>query len=150
MKIQSKFQEITSIYKLNIYEVDILNKIIEYFSKEIFYDSKPKFKFQLLLVGEHFHHFFCNIGGIDISISIRHDDVVKFTNKRLDGIKETYFNLSVNINHIGVHIGGCNFWDVFGTIEFDKKQFVADQKKIYGNVGYYFLKMKQLVNKYNW
>lgn len=149
MKIQFKFQEIVSIYKLNTYEVDILNKIIEYFSKEIFYDSKPKFKFQLLLVGEHFHHFFCNIGGIDIKVSIRHDDVVKFTNKRLDGIKETYFNLSVNINYMGVRADGCDFWDMFGTIKFDEKQFVADQKKIYGNVGYYFLKISQLVNKYN-
>lgn len=149
MKIQFKFQEIVSIYKLNTYEVDILNKIIEYFSKEIFYDSKPKFKFQLLLVGEHFHHFFCNIGGIDIKVSIQHDDVVKFTNKRLDGIKETYFNLSVNINYMGSSYNCDYFWDMFGTIEFDEKQFVADQKKIYGNVGYYFLKMSQLVNKYN-
>ncbi len=31
MKTQSKFQEIKSIYKLDTYEVDILNKIIEYF-----------------------------------------------------------------------------------------------------------------------
>lgn len=149
MKTQSKFQEIKSIYKLDTYEVDILNKIIEYFSKEIFYDSKPKFKFRLLLVGEHFHHFFCNIGGIDIKVSVKSNNVLEFMSKRFEGIKETYFNLSVNVNYMGVHPDGCNFWDMFGTIEFDEKQFVADQKKIYGNIGYYFLKMRQLLNKYN-
>ena len=149
MKIRSKFEEIKSIYKLDTYEVDILNKIIEYFSKEIFHNSKPKFKFQLLLVGENFHHFFCNIGGIDIKVSVKNDNVLEFMRKRFDGMKETYFNLSVNINYMGSRYDGDYFWDMFGTMEFDEKRFVADQKKIYGNVGYYFLKMSQLVNKYN-
>ena len=149
MKIRSKFQEIKSIYKLDTYEVDILNKIIEYFSKEIFHNSKPKFKFQLLLVGEHFHHFFCNISGINIKVLVKNDNVLEFMRKRFDGMKETYFNLSVNVNYMGSSYDGDYFWDMFGTIEFDEKQFVADQKKIYGNVGYYFLKMSQLVNKYN-
>ena len=69
--------------------------------------------------------------------------------KRFDGIKETYFNLSVNINYMGNSYVGGYFCDMLGTIEFDEKRFVAVQKKIYGNVGYYFLKMSQLVNKYN-
>ena len=69
--------------------------------------------------------------------------------KRFDGMKETYFNLSVNVNYMGSRYDGGYFWDMLGTIEFDEKRFVADQKKIYGNVGYCFLKISQLVNKYN-
>lgn len=46
--------------------------------------------------------------------------------KRFDGMKETYFNLSVNVNYMGSRYDGGYFWDMLGTIEFDEKRFVAD------------------------
>ena len=54
MNIRSTFQEINSIYKLTCYEVDIYNRIIKYFSQELFHNTKPKFTFHFLLIGEYF------------------------------------------------------------------------------------------------
>jgi hypothetical protein len=147
MNIRSTFQEINSIYKLTCYEVDIYNRIIEYFSQELFHNTKPKFTFHFLLIDECFYHFFFNIGGIDVKVSIKIENVVTFISKRSDGIKETYFYLSEQITYIKPSYDKCDFWDMVATIEFDKKQFVAEQKKLYGNIGYLYVKLRRLFMK---
>ena len=147
MNTLTTFQEINSIYQLNCFEVDIYNKCIEYFSKEIFYDTKPKFTFHSLLIGEHFYHFLFNIGGIDIKVSIKMENIVAFISKRSDGIKETYFYLSEQQTYVKPHYDKCDFWNMVATIEFDKKQFVAEQKKLYGNIGYLYVRLRRLFNR---
>lgn len=148
MNIRSGLQEINSIYKLNCYEVDIYNLIIKYFSKKVFQNTKPKFTFHFLLKGEYFYHFFFNIGGIDVKVSIKIENVVAFIDKRSDGIKETYFYLSEQMSCvIPNYYDKRTIWNILTTIEFDEKQFVAEQKKLYGNIGYLYVKLRRLFNK---
>lgn len=147
MNIRSKLQEINSIYKLTCYEVDIYNRIIEYFSQELFHNTKPKFTFYSLYIGEYFYHFLFNIGGIDVKVSIKFENVVAFISKRSDGIKETYFYISEQMTFVQPRYDKCDFWDMTATIEFDKKQFVAEQKKLYGDIGYLYVKLRRLFNK---
>lgn len=82
--------EITSIYKLRSYEVDLLNKIIEHFCKRTFTNTKPQFKFQRLVRTDMFYHFYFNIGGIDYHIAFpikEIDDFLYFNNYRVNEIK---------------------------------------------------------------
>lgn len=148
MSIRSGLQEINSIYKLNCYEVDIYNLIIKYLSKKVFHNIKPKFTFYSLWISEYFYHFLFNIGGIDFKVSIKIENIIIFINKRSDGIKETHFYLSEQSSYaILGYCGKSPFWDIVATIEFDEKQFVAEQKKLYGNIGYLYVKLKRLFNK---
>lgn len=147
MNIRSELQKIESIYQLTCFEVDIFNKIIEYFSQELFHYTKPKFTFHSLRIGKYFYHFFFNIGGIDCVVSIKIENIVAFINKRSDGIKENYFYLSEQMTFVRPDYEKCDFWNMSATIEFDKKQFNADQKKLYGCIGYLYIVIRRLLNK---
>lgn len=147
MNIRSKLQQINSIYHLSCFEVDVFNKIIELFKQKLFYYSKPKFTFHSLKITENYYHFMCNVGGIDCKVSILIENMGEFINKRTDGIKEKYFYLTERTNFYKPDYEKCDFWDMTATIEFDKKQFVADQKKLYGKIGYLYIVIRRLLNK---
>lgn len=148
MSIRFGLQEINSIYKLNCYEVDIYNLIIKYLSKKVFHNTKPKFTFYSLWIGENFYHFIFNMGGVVFKVSIKIENIIVFISKRSDGIKETHFYLSEQSSYaIPSYCDKSPFWDIVATIKFDEKQFIAEQKKLYGDIGYLYVKLRRLFNK---
>lgn len=140
-------KQLHSIYQLKTYEAEIFNIITQYFSQELFHNTKPKFKFLSLSIEKYDSHFFCNIGGININVSIKRDDVLEYINKRSEGIDKKYFSLCEQTTYIRPNYVQCDFWYMNATIQFDKKRFVADEKKQYGNIGYLYVKFRRFLSR---
>ncbi|HHV6358157.1 TPA: hypothetical protein ACUMPZ_001380 [Haemophilus influenzae] len=122
-------KKIHSIYQLNTCEAEIFNMITEYFSQELFHNTKPKFKFVALVIDKYDHHFFCNIGGFDINVSIKRCNLLDYIYKRSNGIDKKYFSLYEQTTYIEPDYDKPDFWYMKAAIAFDKKRFVADEKK---------------------
>lgn len=88
------------------------------------------------------------MGGVVFKVSIKIENIIVFISKRSDGIKETHFYLSEQSSYaIPSYCDKSPFWDIVATIEFDEKQFIAEQKKLYGDIGYLYVKLRRLFNK---
>ena len=140
------FIKITSYNKLKDFEVDLLSIVVKHFCERSFSTTKPKFKFQRLLITDTFYHFFFNIGGIDYKVAFSKKEIKEFFDNRV--IKQyslPYFRFYEKNIFVSVNYDTCDFWDVLGGIEFDKSSFELEEKKTYGFIGYLYVKIRRLL-----
>lgn len=148
MTNKTLFAEITLYNKLRAFEVDLLSIMVKHFCDKSFHNKKPQFKFQRLVRTTLFHHFFFNIGGIDYKVSFSQKEIDDYLACRIkNGYKITYFRFWEKSTFVIPDYEMCDFWDVLGGIEFDKKKLQAEEKKLYGTAGYVYVKIRRLFNK---
>lgn len=137
---------VKSYNKLRDFEVDLLSIMVKHFCERNFYNTKPKFKFQRLLITDTFYHFFFNIGGIDYKVAFSKKEIKDFFDNRI--VKKyslPYFRFYEKNIFVSVNYDTCDFWDVLGGIEFDKSSFELEEKKTYGFIGYFYVKIRRLL-----